>query len=54
MGRFPQRRPYSQTVNTPYGHIFRNVVPLMRRKGFTEDEIDNILVHTPRRLLTFV
>ncbi len=37
-----------------YGHIFRNVVPLMRRKGFTEDEIDNILVHTPRRLLTFV
>ena len=36
-----------------YGHILRNVVPLMRNKGFTEDEIDTILVHTPRRLLTF-
>ena len=36
-----------------YGHIVRNVVPLMRRKGFTEHEIDTILVRTPRRLLTF-
>ena len=37
-----------------YGHIQRNVIPLMRRKGFTEDEIDTILVRTPRRLLTFL
>ena len=36
-----------------YGHIVRNVVPLMRKKGFTEHEIDTILVRTPRRLLTF-
>ena len=36
-----------------YGHILRNVVPLMRRKGFTDEEIDTILVATPRRLLTF-
>ena len=36
-----------------YGHIMRNVVPLMLNKGFTEDEIDTILVATPRRLLTF-
>ena len=36
-----------------YGHIFRNVLPLMRRRGFTEDEIQAILVDTPRRLLTF-
>ena len=36
-----------------YGHIVRNVVPLMRKKGFTEHEIDAILVRTPRRLLTF-
>ena len=36
-----------------YGHIPRNVIPLMRRKGFTQDEIDTILVRTPRRLLTF-
>ncbi len=37
-----------------YGHIFENVVPLMRRRGFTEAEIARITVETPARLLTFV
>ena len=37
-----------------YGHIFRNVVPLMRERGYSDDEIDAILVRNPRRLLTFV
>lgn len=37
-----------------YGHIFENVVPLMRRRGFSETEIETILVVTPKRLLTFV
>jgi phosphotriesterase-related protein len=37
-----------------YGHIFQNVVPMMRRRGFTENEIDAILVANPARLLTFV
>ncbi|HWK47348.1 MAG TPA: hypothetical protein VNT30_21670 [Stellaceae bacterium] len=37
-----------------YGHIFRNVVPLMLRRGFSEDEVETILVRNPRRLLTFV
>ncbi|MDP6785845.1 MAG: hypothetical protein QGI13_01835 [Rhodospirillales bacterium] len=37
-----------------YGHMFRNVVPLMRDKGFTADEIDTIVVGNPRRLLSFV
>lgn len=37
-----------------YGHIFRNVVPMMRRRGFDQSEIDMILRATPRRLLTFV
>lgn len=36
-----------------YGHIFENVVPLMRRRGFSESEIEQITVGTPRRLLTF-
>ncbi len=36
-----------------YGHIFRNVLPLMRRRGFSEAEITAILVDNPRRLLTF-
>jgi phosphotriesterase-related protein len=36
-----------------YGHIFRNVVPMMKKRGYTADEIDAILVRNPRRLLTF-
>jgi phosphotriesterase-related protein len=37
-----------------YGHIFANVVPLMRRRGFTEAEVGAILVDNPRRLLALV
>jgi phosphotriesterase-related protein len=37
-----------------YGHVFRNVVPMMRRRDFEEDEIEAILVSTPARLLAFV
>ena len=37
-----------------YGHIFRNVVPLMLRRGFSEAEVKTVLVRTPARLLTFV
>ena len=36
-----------------YGHILHNVVPMMRRRGFTAAEIDAILIDNPRRLLTF-
>ncbi|WP_417519575.1 phosphotriesterase family protein [Minwuia sp.] len=36
-----------------YAHIFENVVPLMRRRGFSEAEISRITVETPKRLLTF-
>ncbi|MGS4947928.1 phosphotriesterase family protein [Meridianimarinicoccus sp. RP-17] len=35
-----------------YAHILTGVVPVMTRKGFCSDEIDRILVHTPRRMLT--
>jgi len=37
-----------------YGHIFENVVPLMRERDFSDAEIDAIVVGNPRRLLTFV
>lgn len=37
-----------------YGHIFENVLPMMRARGFSEAEIDAIMVGNPRRLLTFV
>ncbi|HMK81922.1 MAG TPA: hypothetical protein VK438_19875 [Xanthobacteraceae bacterium] len=37
-----------------YGHVLRNVVPLMLRRGFSADEVETILVRNPARLLTFV
>ncbi|MEI9426214.1 phosphotriesterase family protein [Mesorhizobium sp. Cs1299R1N3] len=37
-----------------YVHIYENVIPLMRERGFSEREIDAILVDNPKRLLTFV
>jgi phosphotriesterase-related protein len=35
-----------------YRHILHNVVPLMRDRGWTDGEVEQLLVHTPRRLLT--
>jgi phosphotriesterase-related protein len=35
-----------------YAHIFKNVLPLMRERHFSEREIAAIMVETPRRLLT--
>jgi len=37
-----------------YSHILDNVVPLMREKGFTEEQIQGILVENPKRLMQFV
>ncbi|MBL8839681.1 MAG: aryldialkylphosphatase [Alphaproteobacteria bacterium] len=37
-----------------YGHIFANVVPMMRARDFSAAEIDAILIDNPKRLLTFV
>lgn len=37
-----------------YGHIFRNVIPLMRRRDFDDGEIQTIFCETPARLLTIV
>lgn len=34
-----------------YGHIFRNVVPMMRARQFEQGEIDAILIDNPKRFL---
>lgn len=36
-----------------YSHIYRNVIPMMRQREYTDHEIETILVSNPRRLLTF-
>ena len=47
-----------KTDNTRYGgkgyaHILENIVPRMRKRGFTEKQIQAILVDNPRKALTF-
>jgi len=37
-----------------YAHLLENAVPLMRRRGLTDDDVEQILVRTPRRLLALV
>ena len=36
-----------------YGHILENIVPTMRRKGFSEEAVDAILVGNPAKILAF-
>ncbi len=36
-----------------YGHILENIVPTMRRKGFSEDEIRAITEDNPANILAF-
>jgi phosphotriesterase-related protein len=37
-----------------YEHIIRNIVPLMRRKGFSEADVDKVIRKNPQRALTIV
>ncbi len=37
-----------------YRHLPAHVVPLMRRRGFPESEIETLLVETPKRLLAWL
>jgi phosphotriesterase-related protein len=36
-----------------YDHIFLSVLPRMLRRGFSQADVDAIMIDTPRRLLTF-
>ncbi len=45
-----QLRPYG---GKSYDHILTNIVPRMRRRGFTESRIEAMLVDNPRTILTF-
>ena len=36
-----------------FAHILENIVPRMKKRGFTDEQIDTILVQNPKRALTF-
>lgn len=37
-----------------YAHILRDIVPMMRSKGMSNDQIDVVLKENPKRILSFV
>ena len=37
-----------------YGHILENIVPKMRRKGFSEETVRAITLDNPARILALV
>ncbi|MEE9198754.1 MAG: phosphotriesterase-related protein [Dehalococcoidia bacterium] len=37
-----------------YAHLIENVIPIMRRKGMTQEQVQAIFVENPKRMLTFV
>ena len=37
-----------------YAHISKYIIPVMLSKGMTQDQIDTIMIHNPKRMLTFV
>lgn len=37
-----------------YYHILENVLPLMKRKGMSDDDIETLVVKNPARILTFL
>jgi phosphotriesterase-related protein len=45
---------FSEFGGHGYAHIHKKVLPHMAKRGFTQSEIDQIMVVNPRRLLTFV
>ena len=36
-----------------YGHILRNIVPLLRKKGLKQKEVSTLTVENPKSFLTF-
>jgi phosphotriesterase-related protein len=45
---------FSEFGGHGYAHIQKKVLPHMRKRGYSEAEIDAIMVGNPRRLLTFI
>ncbi|HEX9841967.1 MAG TPA: aryldialkylphosphatase, partial [bacterium] len=36
-----------------YSHLLENVVPMMRRKGMSDADIEALFVHNPARIMAF-
>ena len=45
---------YTKYGGKGYAHILENIVPRMRKRGFTEESIQSILIDNPKNAVTFV
>lgn len=50
---YPARELPSLLPNWHYLHITRDVLPALRERGVTEDQITTMMIDNPRRILTF-
>ena len=48
-----QKWQYARYGGKGYAHIPENIVPRMRARGFTQEQIDTILIDNPRRAFAF-
>ena len=48
-----QGRQLTRFGGKGYAHILESIVPRMRQRGFTQSQLDDILIHNPARALTF-
>jgi len=44
---------YTKYGGKGYAHILENIVPRMRKRGFTEESIQSILIDNPKNAVTF-
>ena len=51
-GRGPEISPFNNGNSLPYTTIENLLLPELRRAGFTEGEINQLLVENPKRLLS--
>ncbi len=36
-----------------YNHILENIIPILKYEGITQKQIDNMLIHNPKRILSY-
>ncbi|MBM3944340.1 MAG: phosphotriesterase-related protein [SAR202 cluster bacterium] len=48
-----QKRQLTAYGGKGYGHILGNIIPRMKKRGFTQAQVDKMLVHNPARALAF-
>jgi len=52
-GPVTEDEPEMPNEKVEFGYMFESFLPRLAKKGFTDEEIDTVLVRNPQRLLAF-